>query len=281
MGSELKRIGFVGLGSMGGDQARCLANLGIPLTVYDVNRAATEQFAGRADLADDLAGVARDADVVGICVQDDAQVLSCAEQLVPAMKSGAILMVHSTVKPSTMIAVGAQAQERGVTVLDASVTRTVMTKEGPFVFCMTGGDEAAVARARPVIDAYATDTLHVGALGSAMALKICNNLASWSAIMIGLEAFDLAEAAGVPLDKLLTVMKRNGVLTPPAQSFVAFRNEGGDDVMRGVMATQSGIGEKDLRLAEGLAADAGAQVPIAASIRAFVRERILELSAPR
>jgi 3-hydroxyisobutyrate dehydrogenase len=275
--TEIKKIGFIGLGSMGGDQSRELAKLPMQLTVYDIFPQAMERFRGKAVLAGEIADVGRDADVVGICVQDDKQVLQAVNGVLPAMKEGSILLIHSTVKPSTVVGIGERAAKQGVHVLDASVSRTEMTKDGPFVYCMTGGDAAIAERVQVVLKAYSTDTMHVGPLGSAMALKICNNLASWSAIMIGLEAFDLAEAAGVPLDKLLTVMKRNGVLTPPAQAFVAFRNDRGDETRRSLMAVQASIGEKDLMLAEALASEAHTTVPIATQIRSTVKGDILEI----
>jgi len=273
MTNDIKKIGFIGLGSMGGAQARELAKLPIPLTVYDVMPKAMEPFAGTATLARSMAEVGEDADVVGICVQDDNQVLQCVDPLLPAMKPGSVLLIHSTVKPATIIAIAERAAATGITVLDASVSRTEMTKDGPFVFCMTGGDEAVAKRVQIVLDAFSTNTLHVGPLGSAMALKICNNLASWSAIMLGLETVSLAEAAGVPLDKLLTVMKRNGVLTPPAQSFIAARANQNADV-QAMMKTQAGIGEKDLSLAEALASGAHTQAPIASFIRQTIKQKI-------
>ena len=273
MDAAIAKIGFVGLGHMGGDLARCLSGLPARLTVYDVNAAAMARFADCAALAGDFAEVGRDADVVGLCVQDDKQVLSCVEPLLSAMKPGSVLMIHSTVKPATVVEIGKRAQERGIELLDAPVSRTVMKGEGPFVVCMTGGDEATAARLSPVLDAYSTETLHVGPLGAAMALKICNNLASWCSIMVALETVDLAEAAGVPLDKLLTVMKSNGVLTRQGQGFIAHRNQGSEEG-RALMAIQSGIGEKDLMLAEGLAADAGTQAEIGSFIRSFVRAKV-------
>lgn len=277
MNAPVEKIGFVGLGHMGGDLARCLARLPARLTVYDVHPGAMARLAESATLAADLAEVGRDADVVGLCVQDDEQVLSCTGPLLSAMKPGSVLMIHSTVKPATITEVGKRASERGVELLDAPVSRTTSSGEGPFVVCMTGGDEATAAQLRPVIEAYATETLHVGPLGAAMALKICNNLASWCGIMIALETFDLAEAAGVPLEKLLTVMTSNGVLTRPGQAFVNFRNKGSEE-LRALMATQSGIGEKDLLLAERLAADAGTQAEIATFVRSLVRERVSTLA---
>src|SRR3546814_1436046 len=92
-----------------------------------------------------------------------------------------------------------------------------------------------------------------------MALKICNNLVSWCEIMLGLECVDIAEAAGVPLDKLMTVMDRNGVMSPPMKGFIGFRNHPGDQARRGFMAVQAGIGEKDLTLAEEQAQGVGSK----------------------
>lgn len=268
--TDIRRIGFIGLGSMGGDQARELARGPMELAVFDAFPAAMVAFAGRARLATGLADTAHDADVVALCVRDDAQVLDCVNDVLPAMKPGAVLMIHSTVAPATARAIAARGAERSVAVLDAPVTRTEMTKDGPFVFCMTGGDEAVAARVRPVIDAYATDTLHIGATGSAMALKICNNLVSWCEIMIGLETVKVAQAAGVPVDKLMTIMGRNGVMTPPMRGFIGFLTDPGDADRRAFFASQAGIGVKDLSLAESVARDAGAQ----AAVAGFVRQRI-------
>ena len=274
--NEIRRVGFVGLGNMGRDQVRELVKARRPLTIYDVSRAAMDRFAGQAALAASMADVGRETDIVSLCVQNDTQVSECAENLLPVMKAGSVLMVHSTVKPSTMVRLGDRAIDRGVEVLDASVTRLGAIKDGPFLFCMTGGNEAVAARVQPVLSAFCSDTLHVGPLGSAMALKICNNLASICSVMIGLEAFGLAASVDLPLDKLTTVMKRNGVLTPFAEYVVAASldpNRGS----RASMETMGDISAKDLRLAEALAAEVEAHVPVASlvqrSIKAELRER--------
>jgi len=112
--------------------------------------------------------------------------------------------------------------------------------------------------------------MHVGPLGSAMALKICNNLISWCEIMLGLEAMQIAEAASVPLDKLVTVMSRNGVMTPPMKALIDFRNNSRSQKQRETMVVQGYIGEKDLSLASALAAEVAAPSPITS----FVRDRV-------
>jgi 3-hydroxyisobutyrate dehydrogenase len=277
MTDSIRKIGFIGLGSMGGDQARELAKLPLDLTVYDVFPDALAKFEGRAKLAASIAEVGKDADAVGICVRDDTQVLECVDALLPVMKRGASLLIHSTIKPKTAQQIAERAATVGVDVIDAPVTRTEMTKNGPFVFCMTGGDESVAARVQIVLDAFSTNTMHIGPLGSAMALKICNNLVSWCGIMLGVEVANVAEASGVPMDKLLTVMKRNGNLTPPMAGFIDFRNNPGDAARRAFFASQAGIGEKDLALAEELAAVADAPSPITSHTKTLIKKTLLAI----
>jgi 3-hydroxyisobutyrate dehydrogenase len=271
------KIGFVGLGSMGGDQARQLVKKFDAVRVYDVSPKAMAVFEKTALLASSVADAASDTDVVGLCVRDDAQVNQCADALVPIMKAGSVLLVHSTVQPATVISIAKRAAEKGVTVLDAPVTRTETGNDRPFVFCMTGGDEVAARRVRPVIDAYATDTLHVGPLGSAMALKISNNLVSWVEILVGLEAFRIAEAAGVPTESLLKVMQRNGCLSPPMKAFIEARGKAGDAEFRDFMTSQAGIGQKDLNLAAGLGRGLGVPNSIATYAGASVYGAITDV----
>ncbi|AMK25635.1 MULTISPECIES: NAD(P)-dependent oxidoreductase [Sphingobium] len=277
MTDTIRKIGFIGLGSMGGDQARELAKLPLDLTVYDVFPEALAKFEGRAKLAASMAEVGEDADAVGICVRDDTQVLECVDALLPAMKRGAILLIHSTIKPKTAQHIAERAAPLGIDVIDAPVTRTEMSKDGPFVFCMTGGEESVAARVQVVLNAFSTNTMHIGPLGSAMALKICNNLVSWCGIMLGIEVANVAEASGVPMDKLLTVMKRNGNLTPPMAGFVDFRNNPGDAARRAFFASQAGIGEKDLALAEELAAGADAVSPITSHTKTLLKKTLLAI----
>ncbi len=277
MSDGIRKIGFIGLGSMGGDQARELAKLPLELTVYDVFPEALAKFEGRARLASSMAEVGRDADVVGVCVRDDTQVLECVDALLPAMKRGSILLIHSTIKPKTAHGIAERAAALGIDVIDAPVTRTETTKDGPFVFCMTGGDEAVAAKVQGVLNAFSTNTMHIGTLGSAMALKICNNLVSWCGIMLGIEVANVAEASGVPMDKLLTIMKRNGNLTPLMAGFIEFRNNPGDAAKRDFFASQAGIGEKDLALGEELAAGAAAASPITSHTKALLKKTLLAI----
>ena len=281
MPGEITSVGFVGLGDMGAKQAREIAKLSVSLTVFDVRTEAMKPFEGKARLADRLTEVGSISDLVCICVLTDAQVRACIEEILPATKPGSVILIHSTVSPSTVTAIAEHAKAFGVEVRDAPVTRTRMTEEGPFLFCPMGGDEALKKRVQPILDAFATDTLLVGPVGSAMALKICNNLVSWCEIVAGLEAVALAQSAGISPETLLKLMGTNGILTPPMSMFANFYLQPGDEQWARGIANAARQGEKDLTLAEELARNAHAQAPLASFARSIVERSVLAITSRR
>lgn len=268
------KVGFIGLGSMGGDQAMLLAKSEHELKVFDVFPKAMQKFEGLATLAETIADVGKDVDVVGLCVRDDNQVNDCVNELLPVMKAGSVLLVHSTVHPDTMRSLTERAKAAGVEALDAAVTRTVMTPGVPFVCCMMGGAEEVVSRVRPILDTFSTDVVLAGPNGAGMAMKIANNLVSWSEIMIALEAFELAEASGVSTASLIDVMKKNGVMSPPMESFLQVREVMDKPEMQELILSQSGIGEKDLGLAEKVGKSAGVDTTIGSFISTFIKGKL-------
>ena len=80
------KIGFIGLGAMGGRLADRLTGVG-ELTVFDASERAMEPFTGRALLGSSIAEAGTDADVVGVCVRTGAQVDDCADALLPSARS--------------------------------------------------------------------------------------------------------------------------------------------------------------------------------------------------
>lgn len=270
------RVGFIGLGSMGGAQARCLANSGFDLAVFDVHPPTLQAFAQSARLAASVAELGRSADVVGVCVRDDAQVretLEGPDGLLANMRPGTIVLVHSTVSAETVHALAAQAAARGIELLDAAVSRTRMNASGPFVAVMAGGSAAALERARPVLDAYATDVFHAGPVGAGVAMKIVNNLVTWSGIVTAAQAFRLAAAGGVDLAVLQALMSANGNLTPVTRAFSARFTGAATD--RAFQESQAGIGDKDLQLAAEFARAVGAEVPVAEQARSYLPTAML------
>jgi 3-hydroxyisobutyrate dehydrogenase len=248
------KIGFVGLGNMGGRLASRLVGVG-DLTVYDAWGPSREAFRSRARVAASIAEVGTEADVVGVCVRTGEQVRECADALLQAMPEGSMLMIHSTVSPDLVLTLARDGAARGVEVIDAPVTVTRYgVPDGPFVCAMIGAEETGTERVRPLLDAYATETVHTGQLGAGMSLKIINNLVTLVQITVAEEAFRLAALAGVPAEALTWVTTQNGALTPTMKVIAARAGAPpADRETYDAREVQARNGVKDLALAETLA----------------------------
>jgi 3-hydroxyisobutyrate dehydrogenase-like beta-hydroxyacid dehydrogenase len=153
----------------------------------------------------DPADVGNDADVVVVCVFTDDQVRQvCLDSmLLSTMGPGAVLVIHTTGSPRTAEAIAAQAEPRGVAVLDAPVSGGPHDIAAGHVTVFVGGADDAVERARPVLASYGDPILHVGALGAGQDVKLVNN--TLFAAQIGLlhEAVRLGERLGIDEPRLL------------------------------------------------------------------------------
>jgi len=271
------KVAYIGLGSMGGDQAQLIAASDFDLTVYDPFPAAMERFETKAQLAKSVADAAEGADVLQVCVRDDAQVddvLFGESGAAETLASGSVVVVHSTVRIDTVKTLSERLAMRGVTLIDAPVSRTRRDASGPFVFTMGGGDTAAFERLRPLFQVFSTDVQHVGPIGAGMALKITNNFVTWVQLVAGLQSMQLSENYGVPFDALSRLMETNGNLTPTmsaAMSGMLKSVPGTDTEVDSFRESQTGIGEKDLALAMELGAASGIDTQLAASAQALLR----------
>jgi len=249
------KVGYIGLGSMGGDQVRRIAKSDLDLTVYDVSEKAREEFSKTTRVAGSLAEAVCGADVIQICVRDIQQVndvLFGAGGLAAHAKANAVIVVHSTIAAVDLEAIAHRLADRGLKVCDAPVTRTSMDADGRFVLTMVGGDAESFERIRPVLECFSTDVLHVGRAGSAMALKMVNNMMTWSQLVIGHLTWRLASAYDISFEHLKRVTKANGNLTMVTEAFLSGASN--EDLMkdpdrRSFLESQAGIGDKDLGLA--------------------------------
>lgn len=272
------RVGFIGLGNMGRPQAEEIARGGFDLTVYDSWSKSLDALKDKATLAGSPAEVARAAEVICICVRDDPQVRQVMEGrdgVLAGIAPGALVLVHSTVNPATIIALAEATAARGAELVDSAVTRTRFdSAPGPFVLSMTGGDPTLTERARPVLETFSTHIVHAGPLGAGMALKITNNFVTWVHILTMNQAFALAKAGQVDVAKLREVMTGNGNLTPVAKAVLdnLVADAGGmSPERRAFFESQGKIGEKDLALAVECARAGGVQL----SLALHTRENIL------
>lgn len=271
------KAAFVGLGEMGGRLAQQIVGGGFDLAVCDVSATAREAFRGKARIAPSPADAASGVATAHVCVRDDAQLESVvfgANGLADGLARDSLVVVHSTVRIGTVHSLRDRLEARGIGLIDAPVTNTPPAQDGRFVLTMVGGEAPQFARARPILETFSTEIVEVGACGSAMALKIGNNLVSWVHIVLALQAERLTTHFGVDEAILGRVMKANGNLTPLMAIVLdgaRRQRERPDAGAAAFRSSQAGIGEKDLALAIECGEDAGLDMQLARRARDLLR----------
>jgi 3-hydroxyisobutyrate dehydrogenase-like beta-hydroxyacid dehydrogenase len=203
------KVGFVGAGRMGAPMVRRLVDAGHDVRVLcrapEKSSAAEELGAAPTE---SLAELARDADAVVICVFTDEQVrqVCLADDLLGAMRAGAVLVLHTTGSPRTAEAIAEQATTYGVSVIDAPVSGGPHDIAAGTVTLYVGGDDEAVQRVHPLLSSYGDPVLHVGPLGYGQRVKLINNTLFAAQIGIVAEAVRLAGRLGLDEATLLTAL---------------------------------------------------------------------------
>jgi 3-hydroxyisobutyrate dehydrogenase-like beta-hydroxyacid dehydrogenase len=194
------RAGFIGLGSQGAGMAERLVDQGVPTTLWARRPASLEPFAGRAAVAPDPIELGRAADVVGICVTDGDAVRTVVlgpRGVHAGMAAGTVLAVHSTIGPEECAPIAAAAAERSVHVIDAPVSGGGAAAAAGRLTVYVGGDDDAVARARPVLETYGDPVLHMGPLGSGLRTKLMNNALNAANFALAHDAMATGVAVGL------------------------------------------------------------------------------------
>jgi 3-hydroxyisobutyrate dehydrogenase len=264
------RCGFIGLGIMGKALAGNLAPKGLPTIVYDIDEAAMREIvAGGAKPAQSAREVARNADVIGICVPADSHVRAvlCGEEGVFAnAEAGAVVAIHSTVHPATIEEMAALGASRGVAVLEVPVAGGPVRAARGDAYYMVSGDEAACEKARPYLEAAAGRITFAGAFGNASKLKLALNVLTNLSFAAALEGMLLAKAMGLPQElyeeggQATTMLNALHLqyLSPYKMPEAVFRSKDLQAYLRGRME----IAQKDLGLALQMAHDHGIAMPV-------------------
>ena len=279
----MARIGFIGLGNMGGPMAANLLKAGHAVRGYDRSAAALAAF---RDAGGEVAGSAGEA-AVGAAVlitmlPAGAHVrevwLHQGGLIEAAAASGAkpLLIDCSTIDVASARAVAEAAEAAGLAMLDAPVSGgTVGAAAGTLTF-MVGGTEAGFARAEPVLRGMGKTIVLAGGPGAGQAAKICNNM-MLAITMIGVsEGFLLAQRLGLDWDKLWAITS-----TATAQSWalssycpapgVVPTAPSNRDYTPGFMAA---LMLKDVNLSQAAAEATGTPTPLGAHAASLYRQLV-------
>lgn len=188
--------GFIGLGSQGAPMARRMIDAGYPTVLWARRAATLEPYRETpATYAASIAELGAQCEHVGVCVVDDNDVKQVCEQLIPAMKPGGRIAIHSTIHPATCKALEAEAKARGLGLIDAPVSGGEPAAKAGALTVMVGGEAEVFEKARPVFETFGRLIVHLGEIGAGQNAKLINN--TLLAAHIG-----LAHDAAVAGDKL-------------------------------------------------------------------------------
>ncbi|HQT74415.1 MAG: 3-hydroxyisobutyrate dehydrogenase [Acidiphilium sp. 37-67-22] len=205
----MARIGFIGLGNMGGPMAANLVRAGHAVLGFDTVVAAREAAAAAGVAIVELAAdAARDADAVITMLPSGPivrAVYEAGDGILPAARAGTLFIDCSTIDVDSARAAHAMAAGRGMLSLDAPVSGGVGGASAGTLTFMAGGSAEAFERGEPLLAAMGRRIVHCGGAGAGQAAKICNNMILGISMIAVSEAFALADRLGLDRQKLFDV----------------------------------------------------------------------------
>lgn len=264
------KIGFIGLGNMGGPMAANLAKAGHEVTGFDMADVAIEGVS----MADTGAAAATGADVV-ITMLPNGQILrAVANEIIPVMSAGAAFVDCSTVDVDSARSVAEQATAAGLLPVDAPVSGGVGGAAGGTLTFMAGGSKDAFAKADPLFDIMGQKAVHCGDAGAGQAAKICNNMILGVTMIATCEAFALADKLGLDRQSMFDVVSTSSGYSWTMNAYcpapgVGPQSPADNDYQPGFA---SELMLKDLRLSQQAAESANADTPMGQAAAALYEQ---------
>src|SRR6476659_13995 len=277
----MARVGFVGLGNMGLPMAVNLIKAGHQVEGVDINPAAVEKLKAAGGTPVEAAKSAAARCGVGITMlpagQHVRETYLGSNGIIENANAGTLLIDSSTIDVETARAVAAQAEKRGLLMLDAPVSGGVAGAAAGTLTFMVGGSAPAFVRAQSILEKMGKTIVHAGGPGNGQAAKICNNMILGISMIAVSEAFVLAERLGLDAQRLFDISSKSSgqcwsmtsycPVPGPVPSSPANR-----DYKAGFAAAMM---LKDLNLAQAAARATRATTPLGAGAAA-VYERFVE-----
>ncbi|MEY1556383.1 NAD(P)-dependent oxidoreductase [Yoonia sp. R2331] len=271
------KIGFIGLGLMGGAMVSRLQDKGYALTVLG-NRDRTEidkAIARGAVEASNAREVAAQSDVVMLCMGTSDHVegrMRGDDGVIAGMTPGTIVIDFGTSLPASTRTLGEEVAVAGGTYLDAPIGRTPAQARIGMLNLMCAGDETAFARVKPVLDDLGENVFHLGALGSGHTTKLINNFLAQSTANLLAEAFAMADIVGIDRKKVVDVVGAGPVGSPFMEFMSAYALDGDASKLAFSIANAS----KDVGYYAKMAEDAGAPSVMAQAPLAMMRQAVAD-----
>ena len=265
----MANIGFIGLGNMGLPMALNLVKAGHAVAGNDVTPKGMEALAAAGGKAAKSVSQAAEADIVVTMLpagQHVREVYLGANGILAKAKKGTLFIDSSTIDVETARAVAAEAEKKGMLMIDAPVSGGVGGAQGGTLTFMVGGPDAAFEKAKPILEKMGKSIVHAGGAGAGQAAKICNNMILGISMIAVSEAFVLAEKLGLDKQKLFDISSKSSGQCWSMTSYCPVpgpvpASPANRDYQAGFTAAMM---LKDLKLAQEAAKSAGASTPLGA-----------------
>jgi 3-hydroxyisobutyrate dehydrogenase-like beta-hydroxyacid dehydrogenase len=258
----MAKLGFLGLGIMGGPMARQLAGAGHTLSVWSHNQSKARQLAASvgANFCDSPEAVARQSECVFLCVGDTAmsrRVILGPKGLVQGAQAGFVIVDCSTVSPHESSCIAKELGGKKIDFLDAPCTGSKAGAENGTLTFMVGGPPEVFERVRPWFQAMGKSLYYCGESGMGLRAKLTQNLILGNLLQAFNEGLVLSTKGGVDPDLMLDILNnsaaRSGLIAAKAPA-VFKRDFGANFSVKWL--------SKDLRLAIDLASELGVPIPL-------------------
>ncbi|OQS01543.1 3-hydroxyisobutyrate dehydrogenase [Achlya hypogyna] len=270
------KIGFIGLGQMGGHMAANLAKAGNHLVVFDVVDANIQAVKahGKVDVATSPRDVAKQCSTIVTMLPSTPHVTDVylgKNGIVHELTKDHFLIDSSTIDPGFTKSLSAQISEKGAKIIDAPVSGGVNGAKNATLTFMVGGTKAAFEQSQTVLKQMGKNVIHCGGASTGQAAKICNNLALAIQMTSVAEALTLGDKLGIDPKVLSSIMN-----TSTSQCWSSSLNNPYPGVMEGVPSSNEYKGgfasvlmRKDLGLAIDAAKSVEASIPLTSSVHQF------------
>jgi 3-hydroxyisobutyrate dehydrogenase len=198
----MPKVGFIGLGTMGGGMAINMRKAGYDMIVHDIRKeAAARHLDMGCEWAESIGEVAREADFIFTSLPGPKEVEQIAldpDGLLEGMSAGKVWCDLSTNSPTLIRRLAAQFAERGMTLLDTPVSGGPAGANSGKLAIWVGGDEAAFEKAHPMLDALGDQVKYIGPIGAGTVAKLVHNCSGYAVQAALAECFTMGVKAGVP-----------------------------------------------------------------------------------
>lgn len=207
MTEQHRPVGMVGTGNMGGRMTRRMVEAGQDVLAFDANP--SQIPATGATAAASLAALANDCDIIMLSLPDSSvieAVIRGPGGLAAHARDGQIIVDLSTANPASTRSLHDELATKGVSYLDAGISGGAAAADKGTLTLMVGGDTAALATVRPLLETFSAHVHHMGASGAGHVTKVLNNFLNGITLVATAEVMVAGKKAGLDLAQLLEVI---------------------------------------------------------------------------